>query len=167
MKKILLILFFSQFIVAIAQQNINMPNGTGSATYTTCNANFYDAGGAAGNHGLYQATNIKFSPTTPGMAVKIQFNNFILAEGASLAIYDGPDNSYSIIGIYDQYINPTGLAIVATPANPDGSLYIQFTSGATNAAGWSASVTCRAPCQSFNIQLDPLVTTKPIVEEFT
>jgi len=165
MKKILTILFFFTSFVVYAQQNINMPNGTGSAIYSSCNANFYDAGGLAGNHGLYQATSVKFSPTTPGMAVKIQFISFVVAEGAFLTIHDGPDNTYSIIGTYDQYINPTGLAIVATPANPDGSLYIQFTSGATNGSGWSASVTCRAPCQSFNIQLDPIVTTKPIVED--
>lgn len=165
MKKILAILLCSIFYSAFAQQNISMPLGANTATYTTCNANFYDAGGLAGNHGLNQASSVKFTPSTIGLAVKIQFISFSVGVGASLAIYDGPDNTYPIIGVYDQYYNPTGLGVVASPTNVDGSIYIQFTSGLNNATGWVASVTCRAPCQTYNVQIDPLVTTKPIVDE--
>jgi hypothetical protein len=42
---------------------------------------------------------------------------------------------------------------------------LTFTSGTMNEIGWSAAVSCRAPCQSFNILIDPAVTTKPIVED--
>lgn len=165
MKRIFAILLCSIFYSAFAQQNINMPLGVNTASYTTCNANFYDAGGAAGNHGLNQASSVTFTPSTIGLAVKIQFVSFAVGVGASMAIYDGPDNTHPIIGIYDQFYNPTGLSIVASPTNVNGSIYVQFTSGSNNGVGWVAKVTCRAPCQTYNVQIDPLVTTKPIVEE--
>ena len=63
-------------------------------------------------------------------------------------MYDDPvrwsDNTYPVIAVYDEFINPSGLAIVAgpPPTNPDGSIYIEFTSGTMN-SGWQADVTCR------------------------
>lgn len=154
-------------LTSLAQITINMPNGTGTATHTTCNANFYDPGSASGNHGMYQNSTIKLTPATVGLAVKLNFINFNIGEGASLTLYDGPDNTYPMIAIYTAYINPTGLSIVAGPQpnNPDGSIFMEFVSGANNGPGWQASVTCRAPCQSYNLQLDPVITSKPIVED--
>ena len=166
MKKIILILFIFIIYSAQAQTNVNMPSGTNTATVTTCNATFYDTGGQMGNHGINQNSSIKFVPSTPGMAIRIQFNIFTVGTGATMVIYDGPDDTYTEIATYDEFINPSGLAVVSGPAplNPDGSIFIRFTSGTMNEIGWSASVTCRAPCQSYNIQIDPNVTTKPLVE---
>lgn len=166
MKKIILILFIFIIYSAQAQTNVNMPSGTNTATVTTCNATFYDTGGQIGNHGINQNSSIKFVPSTPGMAIRIQFNIFTVGTGATMVIYDGPDDTYTEIATYDEFINPSGLAVVSGPAplNPDGSIFIRFTSGTMNEIGWSASVTCRAPCQSYNIQIDPNVTTKPLVE---
>lgn len=165
MKKIILIISFFTYLLAFTQQNINMPLGANTANYTTCNANFFDAGGAAGNHGLNQTSSIKFTPSTAGMAIRIMFSQFTVGVGASMVVYDGPNNTFQQIGTYDDFFNPTGLAIVAGPTNPDGSLYVQFTSGAQNEAGWHATVTCRAPCQSYLVQINPALTSKPIVDD--
>jgi len=166
MKKIILYLLLFIVISANAQV-INMPSGGATANHSTCNATFYDAGGQLGNHGINQNSSIRFTPSATGLAVRIQFNVFTVGTGATMILYDGPDNSYLPIATYDEFINPSGLAIVAGPApiNPNGSIYIEFTSGTMNEVGWSATVTCRAPCQSFNIQIDPVVTTKPIVDQ--
>jgi len=152
---------------AFTQSTILIPNGTGTAINTTCNATFYDAGGAAGNHGLYQNSSLKLTPGTAGLAIKLSFSMFSVATGASLTIYDGPDDSYTPIAVYSEFVSPVGLAIVAGPSpnNPDGSLFIEFTSGDQNSSGWVASVTCRAPCQSYNVEIDPSVTSKPLVDD--
>lgn len=165
MKKNILIFFCFSYLLGFSQQNINMPTGVNTATHTTCNANFYDAGGVANSHGIYQASSIKFTPASAGMAIRVMFHSFSVAQGASVVIYDGPNNTYPQIGTYDNFINPTGLAIVAGPTNPDGSLFIEFNSGDFNDIGWYASVSCRAPCQSYIIQLDPNLTSKPIVDD--
>ncbi len=167
MKKLLLLFILIQIGFVLFAQTYNMPTGTGSASYITCNATFYDSGGLNGNYGLNQNSNIKFTPTNPGFATKISFTSFVVGEGATMSVYNGPDASYQLIAVYNDLISPVGLQIVASPAplNPDGSIYIQFTSTTHNEVGWMASVTCGAPCQSFNVQIDPMVTSKPIVED--
>ncbi len=166
MKKILFIVF-SFVVFSTYAQIVNMPSGSNTTVVTTCNATFYDTGGLNGNHGINQNSGIRFTPATPGMAVKLQFSIFTVGTGASMVIYDGPDATYNEIATYDEFISPSGIAIVSGPQpnNPDGSIYVQFTSGTGNEIGWAANVSCRAPCQSFNIQIDPAVTTKPIVED--
>jgi len=167
MKRLLLVLFSFVTIGVFAQATYNMPSGTNTASYTTCNATFYDMGGNSGNHGVNQNSSIKFTPTTPGTAIKIVFTSFVVATGATMTIYDGPNDTYTLIATFDEFILPTGLPMVASPSplNPDGSIFIKFTSGTSNEMGWKANITCNAPCQSFNVQIDPLVTTKPIVED--
>lgn len=167
MKKIYLLLIFLVSCTLYGQQTVLMPNGTNTANISTCNATFYDAGGNGGSHGLNQNSSIKFTPSTAGVAIKIVFNSFVVAPGATMTLYDGPDDTYTLIATYDQFISPTGLPMVASPSplNPDGSIFIKFTSSTNNEMGWVASITCSAPCQAFNVQLDPMVTTKPIVED--
>ena len=122
MKKLLLILVSFVTIGVYAQATYNMPSGTNTASYTTCNAIFYDMGGLSGNHGLNQNSSIKFTPSSPGLAIKIVFTSFVVAEGATMIIYDGPDNTYVPIATFDEFILPTGLPMVASPSplNPDG-----------------------------------------------
>lgn len=167
MKKIFLPIFLFFILATYGQQTINMPSGNGTSERITCNAIFNDQGGTTGNHGINQNSSIKFTPANTGSAIKIVFNSFVVAPGASLTLYDGPDDTYTLINVYDEFLTPTGLPIVASPSplNPDGSIFIKFVSSTGNEMGWSASITCSSPCQSFNVQLDPLVTTKPIVEE--
>lgn len=161
MKKLLIFLLLLPSLL-FSQQNINMPIGNNTANYNTCNAIFYDSGGSTGNHGINQNSSIKFTPSTSGMAIKIVFTSFTVSIGSTMTIYDGPDNTYTQIAIFNDAISPTGLPLVASPSplNPDGSIYIEFISGGNNEMGWKATITCSAPCQKFNVQLDPLITTK-------
>jgi len=167
MKKVIFIIFFLVSCSLYGQQIITMPNGAGTSSRITCNATFYDAGGNSGNHGANQNSTIKFTPSATGTAIKIVFTSFVVAPGATLTLYDGPDDTYTLINEYNEFLSPSGLPIVASPSpsNPDGSIFIKFVSGTQNEMGWSADITCSSPCQTFNIQLDPMVTTKPIVED--
>lgn len=167
MKKIYLLLIFLVSCTLYGQQTVLMPNGTNTANISTCNAIFYDAGGNGGSHGVNQNSSIKFTPSSSGVAVKIVFNSFVVAPGATMTLYDGPDDTYTLIATYNEFISPTGLPMVASPSplNPDGSIFIKFTSSTGNEMGWVATITCSAPCQAFNVQLDPIVTTKPLVED--
>jgi hypothetical protein len=128
MKKFIIILFIFIIYSAQAQTVVNMPSGTNTTTITTCNATFYDTGGQLGNHGVNQNSSIKFVPSTPGMAIRIQFNIFTVGSGATMLIYDGPDASYNLIATYDEFINPSGIAVVSgpPPSNPDGSIFVDF-----------------------------------------
>lgn len=163
--RVILLAFFSFAIVtAFSQQNINMPSGTNTATHTTCTANFYDTGGSSGNHGVNQLSAITFIPASPGLSVRIEFSIFSVGVGATLLVFDGMDNNAPQIATYNEMISPLGQPIVASSLNTSGALHIVFVSGSQNGAGWAATVSCRAPCQSYNVQVDPVVTTKPIVE---
>ena len=164
MKKLGCLLFSAVFAISVHAQTINMPSGTSSAEYTTCNAVFYDAGGLTGNHGANQASTITFHPGTPGMAVRIIFTIFNVGSGATLIAYDGPDDTAPVIATYDEFISPIGLEIVATADNPTGDVTVTFTSGSNVDDGWSAQVDCRAPCQAYTITIDETHTTKPMVD---
>ena len=146
-------------------QSYTMPSGSGSADYTTCSGTFYDAGGVNGGHGTNQNSSITFHPSTQGMSVRLVFSVFRVGTGATMTIYDGPDNTANIIGEYDRYISPLGIEIVATANNPTGEMTIEFVSGASAEEGWVAAVSCRAPCQPYTISIDEERTTKPMVDD--
>lgn len=167
MKKILLFLFCI-LNISLFSQTFNMPGFIDSTAKVTCNGTFYDAGGQYGNHGVNQNSRIVFQPGNPSMSIRLVFNTFTVGEGAQMTIWDAAaptGNTADIIAIYDAYINPTGLAIVATATNQsNGAICIEFVSGSANEMGWEAEITCRAPCQGFNATIDPARTTKPLVD---
>lgn len=168
MKRVLLFLICLANLSLFAQV-YNMPNSINNTPIVTCNGTFYDAGGALGNHGTNQNSRIVFQPGNPNMSIRLVFNVFTVGEGAVMTIWDAAaptGNSADIIATYDAFINPTGLAIVATATNQsNGAICIEFVSGSANEIGWEADITCRAPCQGFNAVIDPALTTKPIVDE--
>ncbi len=164
MKRILSWLFLIICVSALSAQNYNMPTGSRSAQYTTCQGTFYDAGGANGNHGTNQNSTITFQPSTQGMSIRLIFSVFRVADGATMNIYDGPDNTAELIATYDQYISPLGIEIVATTNNPTGAITVTFTSGSRVSEGWVAAVSCHAPCQPYTISIDEVHTSKPLVD---
>lgn len=88
-KKTIIFLLLLLPNLLFSQQIVNMPSGTGTVTVTTCNATFYDSGGLIGNHEINQNSSIKFTPSTPGMAIRIQFNIFTVGSGSVMTVYDG------------------------------------------------------------------------------
>jgi len=132
---------------------------TGVATTTSCSGNFYDVGGSSSNYGNSRTDVWVFYPATAGSKVRVTFSAFD-TEGSydGLQIFNGNSNLSPMIssgagvgsnaatcpaGAYSGTTSPG----VVTSTAADGSLTFVFMSdGATNRAGWSATVSCFTPC---------------------
>jgi subtilisin-like proprotein convertase family protein len=150
----------------LAQTSYLIPLGTGSATFTTCNGVFYDGGGAGANHGQNQNSKITFVPGSPNASIKVNFTQFLVDPLATLTVYDGLDENATPIAIFNSNITPIGLHIAATTANTSGAITFVFTSGAGDALGWVADITCGYPCQPFTVQLNNQLLSHPIEDSF-
>ncbi|MEZ5039327.1 MAG: SdrD B-like domain-containing protein [Saprospiraceae bacterium] len=116
--------------------------GTTAATETTCSGVFTDSGDLAGDYGANENTTVTFCSGTSEQIV-FTFENFNLAAGDQLAIFDGTTTSDPAL---------TGSPFSgAGQANSPGSisssgtcLTFQFTSNAdgNQGLGWSAAISC-------------------------
>jgi hypothetical protein len=109
---------------------------------TTCSGTFYDNGGTGD---YLNSTNLTqtFTPSTPGQMLQFDFTSFNTEVGFdSLTIYNGPDATAPIIGVYDLN-NPPGLIVAS---NPTGELTFNFFSdGSVVRLGWEATISCVPP----------------------
>lgn len=113
----------------------------GAGVIYTCNAKFYDDGGASGDHG----DNGSFTQTyrsKNGNRLKMDFTSFRTAGGSDiLRIYDGPSTSYALLATKSDNagafnVESTGDALTVT--------FSEFTNG-TTASGWAADISCTTP----------------------
>lgn len=117
-------------------ESYNMQNGT----ITTCNALFYDSGGANNHYGNNEEYTLTFKPTGQGRKIEVSFLSFNIENGYDfLKIYDGTSSSASLIGEFTGTTSPG--TIVAT--NAEGALTFHFKSDfGANLTGWAASIRC-------------------------
>ena len=157
-KKLLFISFLFIAICANAQV-INMTNGSSN----TCSGTFYDSGGNGANYGNNENFTYTICPDASGMLSQVDFTSFgLVLNEETLTIYNGPDNTYDVIGTFNS--NNPGLitASLDTPTpNPSGCLTFVFTSdGSNTATGWEAEISCFEPCQDITASLD-VITPAP------
>ena len=115
----------------------NMQNGT----VTTCDAMFYDDGGASANYTDSKDYTMTFMPATEGGLIEVTFQLFDTESGYDyMCIYDGTSASAPQIGgQYSGSNNPT----TVTATNVQGALTFTFHSDySVNKAGWAAHVVC-------------------------
>lgn len=123
---------------------VSMP-ATGSLS--TCDAKFYDSGGASSSYAASENRTFTFFPGSPGAKVIVTFSSFDTEGGFDfLKIFDGNSiaapalhtgNGFSGLGI-----TPTTFTSTAA----DGSLTFVFTSDVSvQNAGWDANITCLLP----------------------
>lgn len=109
---------------------------------TTCDANFYDMGGANGDYSNNVDQTLTILPGAANSAVQVEFNTFFLENFSDfLTIYDGPDNTFPEVAgsPFTSNDNP-GLI---TSSDPSGALTFNFTSdGSVIEFGWDADVRC-------------------------
>ena len=131
----------------------------GNTATTMCSGNFYDSGGSGGNYGASQSRTLTICPSIVGNKVRAQFTTFVVESGYDfLYIYDGPNTTSPSLGVYSGAVAP-GL-VQATTTNTSGCLTFRFTSDVVvNQAGWTAIISCIAPCETINANL---VSTSPI-----
>lgn len=127
-----------------------MQNGS----VTTCDALFYDSGGANGNYGDNQDYTMTFYPSTEGAKVQVTFKSFELETRYDfLYIYDGTSTSATQIGTSYSGTDSPG-TVKAT--NADGALTFKFTSDiSVNKTGWVATVSCDYPSYNITATADP------------
>ena len=112
-------------------------------TISVCGNTFYDTGGASGNYQNNESYNVAYTSDNGGM-LTFTFTSWDVENHAScnydgLRIYDGVDNSATLIGTY--CTNSPG-----TVTSSGTSLYFEFYSDGTQAGtGWVADISCSTP----------------------
>jgi len=123
-------------------QDVVMSN----ATVTTCSANFFDSGAASGNYQNNESSTLTFLPDQANNAIQVIFDAFDLEQSTfnnfifdSLLVYDGPDATSTLIGIFSGTTIPGPFI----SSHPTGALTFYFSSDASvTRVGWSALVSC-------------------------
>ncbi len=122
--------------------------GNGSQSFTACEGNFYDNGGATGNYTGNSNGTMTFYPASPNSSVQLVFTSFNVESCCDLFyIYNG--NSTGATQIYSSSgytgLPNGGLPIMSSAA--DGSLTVRFSSdGSVQYDGWAATISCVANC---------------------
>jgi len=139
MKILIFILFIILTSITGFSQNYTMQDGS----ETTCSGTFYDSGGNGSNYSISESFTMTFSPATAGDMLQFDFTSFSTESGYDdLTIYDGPDNTYPVIGVYDG----TDLNGVTITASVTGDLtFVWSSDGSVTYAGWEASISCITP----------------------
>jgi len=125
----------------------------GPAVFTTspgCGDVFYDSGGPFATYQDGEKTVVTICPDLPTQVVTLTFEQFILAEGDTMQIFDGTSVDGLLIGTYTQ---STLAGFKAFATTPSGCLTVQFTSDLLKVEdGWEAVVSCNAPLFCFPVQ---------------
>ena len=130
-------------------ESYNMSN----ATITTCNALFYDSGGANSNYTNNLSYTMTFNPGSDGAKICVNFSEFNTESRYDfLYIYDGTSTSDTQIGKYSGTTSPG----TVTATNAAGALTFKFTSDQSQVySGWVATVTCVYPERTISATVQP------------
>ncbi len=141
--------------VSSIAQNYSLNNGfLNGQNISTCSGIFYD-NGQGGNYNNNENYSVSFFAAAPNTRMRMDVEQFALAAGDTLWVYDGPDALSPILTIMTQN-SVAGVTLIAT--NTNGCLTAVFKSDVTaTAAGWTIRLRCAAPCQS----ITGSITTNP------
>lgn len=154
---IILILFSTNKLFSQTYE-IDAQNGQ---TISTCSGTFYDSGGQLGSYNSGENYSVTFCPSTTGTYIELGFSVWDVSPGASLQVFDGPDNTYNNFGTFSAGgFDPTTMGVVASPTNTSGCLTVEWTSGSGSDVGWEAAVSCVIPCQT--VQSTLLSSNPPV-----
>jgi len=120
-------------------------------TVSTCSGTFYDSGGAGGGFVSGENYIITFAAGNSGYS-NVTFSAFSVSLGDVLEVFDGPDITAPLIGIYNNGNTPVGQVIRASISNISRKLTFRWSS-VGQSTGWAAAVSCGIPCQSFNAMI--------------
>ena len=117
-------------------QTYNMTTGT----ITTCSGTFYDDGGPSTNYGWGSTIKETFVSSS-GTRLQFDFTSLNVQNSASLKIYDGPDDTYPLIGNYGTStvsVVSTGNSLTFVFIGPSSSSIVRY-------PGWEANISCTTP----------------------
>ncbi|HIB37563.1 choice-of-anchor L domain-containing protein, partial [Mesonia sp.] len=141
-RKLPLILVFLFSFSSLLAQDILISDGS----IDQCTGNFYDTGGAAADYGANENLTFTICPDADGQYVGLEFNDFDLADGSTMTIYNGDTVVASQeFGEFTGTDSPDEIKATAEAASGLGCLTIVFESGDDTALGWEAEITCNDP----------------------
>ncbi|MBQ0129402.1 MAG: T9SS type A sorting domain-containing protein, partial [bacterium] len=111
-----------------------------NGTISTCNAIFYDSGGAENPYQNGEDYTMTFLPSSENSRLEIDFINFKTeANYDKIFVYDGTSLDAPLIGSYSGNHGPG----TVTATNPEGALTFRFISdGLQDGTGWTAQISC-------------------------
>ena len=133
-------------------------NWVGPVEFTTspgCGDTLFDSGGATGNYSSNDLTTVTIYPDNTGDLVTFTFISFETeANYDFLTVYDGPDVSATVVGVYDGATVPDAI----TSSHSTGALTFVFDSdGSSNRSGYEILISC-SPAPSC-LQVSDLVVS--------
>lgn len=107
---------------------------------TACSGNFYDSGGAGGIYSNDESYFQSYCSSVIGQCLIMTFSSFATESCCDeLTIFNGPDMSSPVIGVYAGSTLPNGGTITAN----SGCLTIAWNSDfSTTGNGWAATISC-------------------------
>src|SRR5690606_41355760 len=139
------VVLITNFDGADGNISIQQTNGVGTtscADIPVCGGTFVDSGGDTGSYSNNETDTTTIYPFAAGGTASVTFTNFDLASGDSLTIYNGPDDTYPLLGSF----SGTTLPGTFTSTDATGTLTFVFTSNNSNVGtGWLADITCISP----------------------
>lgn len=135
------------------------PNGIAS-TQTACNGVIYDSGGPTGDYGANEDAQVTISPVG-AISVTVSFPVFDIEPGTGsscnyddLTVYDGPNTSSPVIGVYCNNNIPTSIT------STGGSITLVFHSdGGLELPGFKADWSCLQPMMPPGVNFTSSVDT--------
>ncbi|MFK8010092.1 MAG: PKD domain-containing protein [Saprospiraceae bacterium] len=159
MKKVLLsVLIFFTPIIFFAQ-TIYVMDGT---PVTACNGLFTDSGGDMNFYMNDEDLTTTICPTNTETIIKLTFDaEPSIGPGDTLCFFDGNSVNAPLLTCLPQ-MNGLLFEVEGTATNTSGCITVSFKSDDVYPAmGWSANISCVAPCQAFDAQI--LSSTPPVI----
>ena len=139
------ILLFSIFSFAHASINAQEISITSADIYTSCAGVMVDSGLSAADYGANEDQIITWCPEAPETVLNLYWVVFNLDASSTITLYDGDDNTASLIGNYS-LDELQGQDIFSGDDNATGCITIEFTSGAGSSGNFAAYASCGYPC---------------------
>lgn len=129
----------------------------------TCNARFYDSQGPEKDYKSNENLTTTFVGTDPNKAFRVHFTAFDVQPDANcskdaLYIYDGPDNTFPLIGKYCGNTIPDD---VLTSVGGGAITFVFVSDEANNYPGWTAELTCDSGVGTTNLERSPNLSIYP------
>jgi len=143
------------FLCSILSAQYNI----GSGDIQDCDNLFFDSGGSNGRYRNNENSSSQICSNQVGSVIQLIFSELDLRSGDELCFYDGPDDSFPLLGCLDENTALNNLIVQATQDNPTGCISAYFESSFLfRGDGWRAEINCVPICQLIQSEL---VFTEP------
>jgi len=141
-KSIFLLTFPALFAISSQAQEISIAS---TDIYTACEGAVVDSGLSAADYGANENQTITWCPEAPETVLNLYWVVFDLDAASTITIYDGDDNTASVVGTYsgDEL---QGEDIFSGDTNSSGCMTVEFVSGAGSSGNFGAYASCGYPC---------------------